>query len=169
MKDAGLEPTTLDNEVFPLHWGESKFLQIMICKKIKSYVKILKTKAYIFFIPWNHLKYPWFYFMAFNGLLSEGYNLCSPNFLFTYLFSSWSSITDSAAPILLLELSLEKVKAAVICTFQIWNASSKIKKKTENKQKEPPLSLFRDKSICEGNTRNERGKGASRQVWPGFR
>lgn len=106
--------------------------------------------------------------MAFNGLLSERYNLCCPNFLFTYLFSSGPRIADSAAPVLP-DLSLEKVKAAVICTFQVWNTSSKIKKKTENKQKEPPLSLFWDKSICEGNTHNEGGKGASRQVWPGFR
>lgn len=102
--------------------------------------------------------------MAFNQLLSEGYNLCSPIFLFTYSFSSGSNTTDSAAPIFPPKLSLEKAKATVICTFQVLNTSSKIKEKTENKQKEPPLSLCRDKSICEGNTRNERGKGASRQV-----
>lgn len=106
--------------------------------------------------------------MAFNQLLSEGYNLWSPNFSFTYLFSSGSNTTDSAAPIFPHKLNLEKVKATVICIFQVWNTSSEIKKKTEDKQKELPLSLCRDKSICEGNTRNERGKGASRQVWPGF-
>lgn len=107
--------------------------------------------------------------MAFNRPLSEGYNFCSPNFLFTYLFSGGSSVTDSVVHILPPELSLEKVKSTVICTFQIGNTSSKIKKKTENKQKELPLSLCWDKSICKGNTRNERGKGASRQVWPAFR
>lgn len=106
--------------------------------------------------------------MGLNLLLSEGYNLCSSNFLFTYLFSGGSNTTDSAAPTFPPKLSLEKVKATVIFTFQVWNTSSKIKEKTENKQKERPLSLCRDKSICEGNTRNERGKGASRQVWPGF-
>ena len=36
--------------------------------------------------------------------------------------------------------------------------------KTENKYKEPPLSLRRDIFISEGNTRNERGKDARRQV-----
>lgn len=72
--------------------------------------------------------------MALNLLLSEGYNLCSSNFLFTYLFSGGSNTTDSAAPTFPPKLSLEKVKATVIFTFQVWNTSSKIKEKTENRK-----------------------------------
>lgn len=76
--------------------------------------------------------------MTFNGLFSD----MLPQVFITYLFSNGSNATDSTVHILPAGLRSERVKVAVICTFQIGSISSKIKEKTENKQKEPPLSLF---------------------------
>lgn len=62
--------------------------------------------------------------------------MCSPNILFTYLFSSGSNTTASVFP---LKLSLEKVKATVPFRYERLPLKLKRKQKTNKKN---PLYLY---------------------------